>query len=179
MLFAELSYAVDTTVQHGVDQLAVHELHDTIDAAGASDRQTVHERSPNGDGIRAQRQRFDDVGASAYAAIHDDRDIALQGLRNLGQDRDGRRRAVQGPAAVIGYLYRGCAGLDRRECVFGAGDAFDDDRQACYRADELQVLPGKIGLERVGIARREVAIGQPRARLAKTKVLIRRTLADG
>lgn len=88
------------------------------------------------------------------------------------------RPAVERAPAVVGDLDRRSAGGYRRTRVLGPSDALDDHRQAGDVADHLDVVPAQVGLERRLLAVREIAVGQPRARIAQAHVFVGRALAD-
>src|SRR5690606_12889133 len=149
--FIQFADTVHAAVQYGIDQFAVHELHDAINATGPAHGQPIHQGAANGDGISAQRQCFDDVGAATNAAVHNNGHIALQGLGNLRQNGDSRRRTIECAATMVGYLNGGSARFDGCDGIFRSGYALDDDGQAGGGADELQVVPGQVGLECIGV----------------------------
>ena len=69
----------------------------------ATVRQTVGERAADEHGLRAQRQRLDDVRAAADAGVEQHLDLLADGVGDLRQHLQRPDRAVHLPSAVVGH----------------------------------------------------------------------------
>src|SRR6266702_161246 len=92
----------------------------------------VEERATDADGLRSERQRLEDVARPAHTAVHKDvkrpgSSSLLQCLGNLDQDFETRTRRVELTAAVVGKDDALHTRLVRQQCIFGSGDALEDD----------------------------------------------------
>ena len=67
----------------------------------AVDGEPPERRAAGEHGARAERERLDDVGAAADAAVDQHLDAAVDRLDHLGQRVDRRRDAVELAAAVV------------------------------------------------------------------------------
>src|SRR3546814_5502499 len=99
-------------------------LDDAVDAARTAERQSEHDRPTDGDRISTESERLHDIGPAADAAVEDERDLALHFIGNRRQHGDRSGRAIECPAAVIGYLYGAGAGRNRSARILGPRQAF-------------------------------------------------------
>src|SRR5262249_36544576 len=128
-------------LHHGVGFRA-QQLEHALDAALAEGAKTPDIGPPDAYGLRADAQRFDDIGAAPEAAVDDDRDAPVHRLDDFRQRVDGRAAGVlaagavvrddDGIDAVIGGDYR----------VFPGEDALNDDLHLGGVAQPLEEIPG-------------------------------------
>lgn len=103
-----------------------------------------HERPPQADGLDAQGQQLDGVGAVAHAAVGQDLD-AVEEAAVLAVDLEGdlerRGRVVDLAAAVIGKNDGGDLVPDGQLDVFDGLDALEDDGEVRQLGEALVPVP--------------------------------------
>src|SRR5687768_7768146 len=82
MLGSQRCDLVHAQMQHGIDKLLIEIVHQSRNASGPSECKGPPDRSTNCNSVRSQRERFGDIHTPPDAAVHDDRRIALYGIRN-------------------------------------------------------------------------------------------------
>ena len=107
-------------------------------AAGA---EPIGHRAADEGALGAERQRLEHVLAGADAAIHEDLGLVADRIDDLGQHPDGRWRAVELAAAVVGDDDRVGAVVDRELRILRVEDALDHHRPAEPLLDPGDVLP--------------------------------------
>src|SRR5262249_34166906 len=78
-------------------------LEHPLDAAWAEGAEAPDIGPPDADGVGADAQRLDDVGAAAEAAVDDDRDAPVHRLDDFRQRVDGRAPGILAARAVVGH----------------------------------------------------------------------------
>ena len=119
------------------------------DALLAADGEAPERRAADEHGAGAERERLDDVGAAADAAVDEHLDPTVDRLDDLGQRVDRRGDAVELPAAVVRDDDPGGAVLAREPRVLG-GERSPSGRRAAPRATanrstSAHVTDGEIG----------------------------------
>src|ERR1700733_9584733 len=79
------------------EQAAQH----VFDPGLAVERKPPDVRAPDADRVGAQRERLEDVGAGADAAVEQQRELAADGFADAGQRIERTDRAVDLAAAVV------------------------------------------------------------------------------
>ena len=90
-----------------------------------------------------QRERAEDVGAGANAAVQHYRDTPPDGLDDRRERIHRRDRAVDLAPAVVGDDDPVHPVLDGRDGVCGVQDPLEEDRQSCSVPQECEVVPGQ------------------------------------
>src|SRR5215472_18435116 len=86
---------------HDRHEFAVEDVEHRLDAALTEGSQPPGLRPADADRGRPERERLEDVGAAADAAVDEHRDAALDGGHHLGQAIDaGAQRLFVAPAVV-------------------------------------------------------------------------------
>src|SRR5262245_12192164 len=120
--------------------------HYVPDPVLAVDREAIAVRAAQQHGLGAQGKRLEDIGASADAAIEQDRYSSRDGFHDAGQGIQRGNRPIQLPAAVVGNDDAVHAVLDRTLRIVRVQDAFEQDRQAGVLPQECQVIPCEAGI---------------------------------
>ena len=102
--------------------------------------------------VGTQRQRLEHVGAAQDATVEQHLGPAADRAHHLGQHVQRAAALVELTTAVVGDVDDVHAMADRQIGVFGAGDAFEDQRYAEAILDPLDQVPAQRGLQR-GFAR--------------------------
>jgi hypothetical protein len=113
--------------QHRRLQPVAQELQDAAHALGSAHGEALQNRTPDRNGVRAERQGAEHVDATAHAAVDDDRHLAAHGIRDGGQHADAGGQAVKLPPAMVRDLDGRGAGSDGLPRVLGAQKALDHD----------------------------------------------------
>ena len=103
------------------------------DPLGAGQREPVDVRAADADGIRAQRERDEHVGARADAAVEEHRHVGAReahGVDDAGQRVEGRDRAVDLPPAVVRHEDAVDPLVDRTARVVGVQHPLEHHGQA-------------------------------------------------
>lgn len=87
---------------HAADEFLSEQFHHVGDAFAAGGCESVDVGSADADRVSAQRQGFEDVGASAEAAVDQDGDFALNGVHDFREGFDGAAAAFELTAPMIG-----------------------------------------------------------------------------
>ena len=107
--------------------------------AGGGERPALH--AAEADEIGARRDRLDDIGAAAEAAVDHDFGAAGDGGDDFRQHMHGAAAVVELAAAVIGDVDPLDAVIDRDLGVFRGGDALDHQRDLELVLDQLDGAP--------------------------------------
>jgi hypothetical protein len=101
-------------------------------------RAIAEDGSSDQHGARAEGDCLEDVRAAADTAIHENLELFVDRLHDLGQDVEGSLCPIELPSTVVRDDYRGGAVLDREPRILRGHDPFEDDGQRGYRAQPLQ-----------------------------------------
>ncbi len=120
------------------EQAAQHEL----DPGLAVEPEPPHVRTPEADRVGAERERLEDVGAGADAAVEQHGELVAHRLAHARQRVERADRAVDLATAVVGDDQPVDAGVEREPRVLGVEDALEHDRQLGLLAQPCKVGPG-------------------------------------
>src|SRR5688572_32429002 len=95
-------------------QLAAKDLEHRLDALLAERREPPDVRSSNANRCRAKRERLEDIGAAAEAAIHEHWHASRDSGGHLGHALNRRPQAVLGAPAMVGDEDAAHAVADRK-----------------------------------------------------------------
>src|SRR6267143_2182438 len=141
VLWAEIGDGIAAQLtEHPVD-FAGQNLQRTIHARLAPRGQAVQRGAPDHDGLRTQRERLDDVGTAAEAAVDENGEALADCVRDLRQHLDRRDTGIQLPPAVIAQhdavAAQCCGALGVRDAQY----SFDQELAAPQLPDPGDVIP--------------------------------------
>ena len=79
--------------------------------------------------MRAERERFHDVGAAPDPAVYQKRRPTVERGGHFGQGARGGQRGVELPAPVVGDDHTGRAVLESQRRVVAAHDSLHENRE--------------------------------------------------
>ena len=141
----ELGDGGATEETQGAVEVGAEDFDGAIDAGFSGSGEAVGVGAAAEHGASAERERLDDVGATANASVHEDFSLAVDGRDDFRQDAQGRGSAIELSAAVIGDGDGSCAFIDGAARVIGGQNALDDDRTAPEFANPGEIAPGDGG----------------------------------
>src|SRR5262245_23403783 len=92
-------------------------------------------------GIGAERDAFDDIGASAESAVDDDLRPSSHGVDDLLQNVHRSSPVVELPSAMVGDVDAVDAVIAGDDCILRGLNALDDHRQLAALAKALDLRP--------------------------------------
>src|SRR5262249_17746046 len=131
-------------------KLAVHDFEHAIHAVLAECRQPPHVRTANADSRRAQGERLQDVGSTAYAPVDEHRDAVAHRIHDFDEHADRRLTALFRATAVVGDDEAVHAVAQRLLGVLVGHDAFQQELALDDPAQAIDEIPGHAGAVEVG-----------------------------
>src|SRR6266436_2668826 len=98
------------------------------DASLASGGQAIGISAPTQNGAGSEAEGFDNVGAAANPAVHQDFGLTVHSGYDFGQGSQRSANAVELPSAMVGDDHRGGTFIDCASSVIPGENAFDGDR---------------------------------------------------